>query len=163
MKKLNPVFRPQHILVPVAVDALDDASIAERSVRTACDLAQAFSARITLLNLTPQLFASFHVEGDVPEKVFRSMQALLQARVARGREKIEQLRAMIEEQKVSVSQMLLDAPVGVAEGIRDVAREEHCDLIVIGSHARHGLKKVLLGSVAEKVAHLSPCPVLILR
>jgi nucleotide-binding universal stress UspA family protein len=37
------------------------------------------------------------------------------------------------------------------------------DLIIIGTHGRTGLQHVLMGSVAEKVVRLAPCPVLVVR
>jgi len=43
------------------------------------------------------------------------------------------------------------------------AREEQADLIVMGTHGRGGLRQVLMGSVVEKVARKSPCPVLTVR
>lgn len=50
------------------------------------------------------------------------------------------------------------APV---EGILSLAGRENVDLIVISSQGRTGLKRILLGSVAEELARLSPVPVLI--
>jgi len=50
-----------------------------------------------------------------------------------------------------------------AETIVRVARERGADLIVMGTHGRTGLQHVLLGSVAEKVVRLAPCPVLTVR
>ena len=47
--------------------------------------------------------------------------------------------------------------------IADYAKECHADLIVIPSHGYHGVKRLLLGSVAERVLHYAPCPVLVLR
>ncbi len=44
-----------------------------------------------------------------------------------------------------------------------VAKEKRIDLIVIGTHGRGALKQMLLGSVAEKVVHKAPCPVLTVR
>ena len=50
-----------------------------------------------------------------------------------------------------------------AEAIVRVAQERKADLIVMGTHGRTGLQHVLLGSVAEKVVRLAPCPVLTVR
>jgi nucleotide-binding universal stress UspA family protein len=50
-----------------------------------------------------------------------------------------------------------------AETIVRVAQERNADLIVMGTHGRTGLQHVLLGSVAEKVVRLAPCPVLTVR
>jgi nucleotide-binding universal stress UspA family protein len=43
------------------------------------------------------------------------------------------------------------------------AKTAGIDLIVLGSHGRHGFKRALLGSVAERVAREADCPVLIVR
>jgi nucleotide-binding universal stress UspA family protein len=45
----------------------------------------------------------------------------------------------------------------------DAARSEHADLIVVGSHGRTGVKKLLLGSVASHVVTHAPCSVLVVR
>ena len=47
--------------------------------------------------------------------------------------------------------------------ILDTAKARQVDLIVMGTHGRTGLSHVLLGSVAEKVVRLAPCPVLVAR
>jgi nucleotide-binding universal stress UspA family protein len=51
----------------------------------------------------------------------------------------------------------------VAEGIIDTAKERGCDLIVMASHGRSGVSRLLLGSQATKVVALSPVPVLVCR
>lgn len=48
-------------------------------------------------------------------------------------------------------------------GIADYAKANQFDLIVMPSHGRTGLKRLLVGSVAERVVRLAPCPVLVLR
>jgi nucleotide-binding universal stress UspA family protein len=50
-----------------------------------------------------------------------------------------------------------------AASIIQVAEETACDLIVLGTHGRTGLKRVLLGSVAEHVMRGAPCPVLVVK
>jgi len=47
--------------------------------------------------------------------------------------------------------------------ISDYANESGAELVVIPSHGRHGLRRVLLGSVAERVIRHTECPVLVLR
>ncbi|HEY7540825.1 MAG TPA: universal stress protein [Methylomirabilota bacterium] len=49
------------------------------------------------------------------------------------------------------------------EEIVRVAEGEHVDMIVMGTHGRSGLNRALLGSVAERVIRLAPCPVLTVR
>jgi nucleotide-binding universal stress UspA family protein len=47
--------------------------------------------------------------------------------------------------------------------IADFAQDQHSDLIVLPSHGRTGLSRLLIGSVAERVCRLAHCPVLVLR
>ena len=44
-----------------------------------------------------------------------------------------------------------------------VAQEYHCDLIVMGTHGRTGLRRLLMGSVAEEVVRKAPCPVVTVK
>lgn len=50
-----------------------------------------------------------------------------------------------------------------AHGIADFAQEKKADLIVLPSHGRTGLTRLLIGSTAERVVRLAHCPVLVLR
>jgi nucleotide-binding universal stress UspA family protein len=50
-----------------------------------------------------------------------------------------------------------------ATEIAALAREVECDLLVLGTHGRTGLDRLLLGSVAEKVLRKAPCPVLTVK
>jgi universal stress protein A len=76
----------------------------------------------------------------------------------------KQLTALVGRAKkagVRATGLLLDgAP---HEQIPRAVRRARADLIVIGTHGRSGLSKVLLGSVAERVVRLAPCPVLTVR
>jgi len=50
-----------------------------------------------------------------------------------------------------------------AEVIARLADELKCDLIVMGSHGRSGIAGLIMGSVASRVLHLAPCPVLLVK
>ena len=57
------------------------------------------------------------------------------------------------------------SPQGVApdDGIVQQAIKNEVDLIIMGSHGRTGLKKLLMGSVTERVIGGSPCPILVVK
>ena len=55
------------------------------------------------------------------------------------------------------------SPGSAAALLREEAERRACDLIVMGTHGRRGFEHLLLGSVAERVLHHAPCPVLTMR
>ncbi len=63
--------------------------------------------------------------------------------------------------RVSDPERLEDA--GTPRPVRH-ARDEHCDVLVVGTHGRTGIPRLVLGSVADRVARQSsPCPVLVVH
>ena len=54
----------------------------------------------------------------------------------------------------------LEAP---AQELAQIAADLEADLVVVGTHGRHGIARLLLGSVAEAVVRLAPCPVFVVR
>lgn len=141
----------RRILVPV------DFSDAARPVAEyARDLARDRGASVTLLHVvgvpvTP-LDPAYGAAAD--PKVLQDMQA----GAARG---LEELAAIVRKAGVPVeTRVLTGAP---SREIVRLAREANADLVIIGTHGRTGLRHVFLGSVAENVVRLCPCPVLTLR
>ena len=55
------------------------------------------------------------------------------------------------------------AALSPSEAILDYARDKMIDVIVIGTHGRTGLSRLVMGSVAEKIVRSAPCPVLTVR
>lgn len=74
---------------------------------------------------------------------------------------LDQARKRLSKQGVSVDTDLLSGPAH--HKILQKAGRAKADLIVMGTHGRTGVEHFLMGSVAEKVVRLSPCPVLTVR
>ncbi|MGH7202610.1 MAG: universal stress protein [Planctomycetaceae bacterium] len=82
-----------------------------------------------------------------------------EGRATATRERFEQFRRDNGLPELRFDVLLGDPGVKITEH----ARELHADLIVIASHGHHGLKRLLLGSVAERILRHAHCPVLVLR
>lgn len=81
---------------------------------------------------------------------------------ARAQVAVAQLSKFLAEHQASeVTQLIREGDPGLM--IADYAEEVHADLIVIPSHGYHGVARVLLGSVTERVLRYAKCPTLVLR
>lgn len=81
---------------------------------------------------------------------------------ARMKSAAQQLtKFLADHQATNVTQLVREGDPGLA--IADYADECHADLIVMPSHGYHGVKRVLLGSVTERVLRHAKCPILVLR
>ncbi|MBI4591544.1 MAG: universal stress protein [Candidatus Rokubacteria bacterium] len=97
-------------------------------------------------------------DGYVSPRTYEELEAA--ARRGAGRE-LAKLLARAQKARVRVKTLLLE---GVAyDRIVRAARAKRADLIVMGTHGRTGLSKFFMGSVAERVIPLAPCPVLTVR
>ena len=142
--------RITHILVPADFSPASDAALA-----WARDLAQQYAARVSLLHVVtdPRAMGMWTPEVYVPANPETQERLLREAR-----ERLERALPADERSRFAVT---IDARLGdVAENILETAREQHVDLIVMGTHGRHGLAHLLLGSVAERVLRDATCPVL---
>lgn len=156
-------FAPQHILVPVAIDPDDDFHFAEASVLAACDIAEKFNARITLLNLASTIAAAQPGIVDVTGHVLDSFMDVLKARYDFGRLKLAELQEAAQKRGIKIEGRLIDSVESTPRVIVDTAAELNVDLLVISSHGRRGLSKIMFGSVAEKIMELTSIPVLLLH
>ena len=82
-----------------------------------------------------------------------------QARVGQIEKLLKEKLASEKHKGVQIA-VLLGEP---AHGIANYSQEKHAELIVIPSHGRTGITRLLIGSVAERVVRLAHCPVLVLR
>jgi universal stress protein A len=139
-----------HILVPT-----DLGEPAEQALDYACELASKLGATVHLLHVIgiqalglPELgvaVTSSVVDGLISDNQ-RALDALVTAR--RGRAKLGHVMLKTGDPR---------------DVIEQTARELDVDLIVMGTHGRHGVARALLGSVAEAVLRIAPCPVLVVR
>lgn len=78
-----------------------------------------------------------------------------------GEEAVAAVERAAREREVPVETTIVEGTP--SREIVDFAADENCDLIVMGTHGRGGLDRLLLGSVAERVVRSSSIPVLTLR
>lgn len=76
-------------------------------------------------------------------------------------EELKAMAAKLHEDGLEVDTHKRTGPAG--QSILDAARDNDADLIVMASHGRHGVDRMLLGSVTEKVLRGTECPVLVVR
>jgi len=148
--KLEIVMKiPKTILVPIDFSAGSTAAL-----DYAIGLASRLDAKIQLLNVVgvQALGAEYGmpVAAAAVELICDTGQQALAKLIAANKDKVSFAPPMLEVGDPRTT-------------IEFVAKNLGVDLIVMGTHGRHGLKRLLLGSVAEMVVRTSPCPVLLVR
>lgn len=141
----------QRLLVPV-----DPAGCAPQVVDHAVRLAKACHAEIVLLHvLAPPAGVHLHDRhGDT------TVGAFLQAEADRA---LAELAALVPADVPHRALVRTDPHTDVAHAIHDATREVGADLVVMGTHGRTGLWRLLRGSVAERVLRGTPVPVLVVH
>lgn len=139
------------ILIPV-----DFSVHSSFAVKLGADLARRFTASVTVLHVFDPLPYALPVEYEVlsPQQS-QQLQAEIQKSLAALRLRAETAGAAHVE-----TQVLRGSPV---TEIARFAADGGFDLIVMGTHGRRGVKHAVLGSVAERVVRVAPCPVLTAR
>lgn len=146
--------------VLVAVDGSEGAG---KALDFALDLAEKFGASVMILNVSESL-----VIGSVPKEAVAYSGGNAAAVPGRDLEMDHDeilsrsvAHAKTVKPNLSVSSMLKEGDP--ATEIVDVAKEDGFDVVVVGNKGFGLVKELLLGSVSEKVAPLSPCPVIIVK
>ena len=140
-------FRFKTILVPT-----DFSETADRALGVATELARASGTAELLLvhaNFMPREIEAIAIYG--PEQVFEKLEAAARAQ-------LDERLAGLATKGVAGRQIHADGRPD--ELILKLAQEESADLIVMGTHGRSGLSRLLLGSVAERVLRQASCPVM---
>jgi universal stress protein A len=137
------VFSLKRILVPV-----DFSDCSKKALQYAIPYAKQFSAELTLLSVVEPYPA-------VPEMAPTDFET-----IGDTRRELERLCQTVPNAVRARTLLRTGAP---STEIADAAADIGADLIIIATHGRKGLSRMVLGSTAEKVVRHAPCPVLIVR
>ena len=142
-----------HILI-----ATDGSELAAKAVTQGLDLAKGMAARVTAVNVSEPwvAVAPSEVAMAFPMKEYEESVAANAARI------LAAVAGDAEARGVQCTTLHVKDQFP-AEGIIETAQKQGCDLIVMASHGRRGLMRILLGSNATKVLTHSTIPVLVCR
>ncbi len=137
----------KNILFPT--DFSEESSYA---LQYAVDMAKRYGAKLYLLHVVHAIYdTSWYVPTSIDE-IYNDLEKSAQKELERY---VEDLRGLNTERKV-----LTGVPYEV---IVKFANDNKIDLIIIGSHGRKGIDRILFGSTAAQVVRYAPCPVLTVR
>jgi nucleotide-binding universal stress UspA family protein len=140
--------------------ATDGSTLSQKAVSSAIDLAVLSGASLVALKVVPRY----------PQSYFEGGLALQAAEVSRvekqwaeeGQAVVDAVQKMAETQGVKAKGVTVKSDL-VSEAIIAAAKKNKCDLIVMASHGRRGVKRLLLGSETQQVLTHTHIPVLVLR
>jgi nucleotide-binding universal stress UspA family protein len=144
----------KRILVPV-----DGSATSKLGLREAIGLAKSQGASLQLVHVVDQHYAL--VSGA--EMAIYSTDLLAGLKQG-GRRLLDNAEALVKRQGLKCSSVLLESAAGpAANPIVRQARKWSADLIVMGTHGRRGIRRLVMGSDAEQILRSSPVPVLLVR
>jgi nucleotide-binding universal stress UspA family protein len=142
----------KHILVPV-----DGSSTAQLAVDRAIKLAKAFDSRVTaIFVIDPYPFTGVGTDFAYGQTEY------LSAATAEANAAIKAAKEAFENAAISVNTSVIESHAAW-RGVVEAAESIKADLIVMGSHGRSGLEKLVLGSVTQAVLSHTKLPVLVVR
>lgn len=142
----------KHILVPV-----DGSPTSMLAVSKAADLAKAFGSRVTALYvIDPYPFTGVGADFAYGQSQY------LTAATAEANSALDAVKTSMQAAGVSVDAVLGEGHA-VHEGIVRALEKTGADLVVMGSHGRRGLERLMLGSVTQRVLGVAHVPVLVVR
>ena len=146
----------KRILVPV-----DGSRTAEAGLKTAIRMARDAKAALVLLHVIDENVLA--LSGEYADATY--IDRFLADMRAAGKKIIARAEAAAAKQGIRAKTVLVESvgPRRVADIIVQQARKQRADAIVIGTHGRRGLTRLVMGSDAEEVVRSSPVPVTLVR
>ena len=140
--------------------ATDGTALSKKAVRSAIELAGAVGADLVVLYVVPRYPLSYF-EGGVTistDDVTRTEQLWAE----KGQAVVDAVKKSAEAAGVNAKAITAQSDL-VAESIIGAAKKHKCDLIVMASHGRKGIKRLLLGSETQHVLTHTEVPVLVMH
>ena len=139
--------------------AIDDSETSRCALAEAQHLARTHGARLCITHVADEtLMGMHHRTFSTTLNLDHARQAIADA----GRKLLEE--ANQDMAGIDTETLLLEASTQrVSETIVDAAKAWQADLIVVGTHGRRGLERLILGSVAEQLVRLAPVSILLVR
>jgi nucleotide-binding universal stress UspA family protein len=140
--------------------ATDGSTLSKKAVKSAIELAGAVDAELVALYVVPRYPVSYF-EGGVTvstEDIARTEKQWAD----KGQAVVDAVRDAAQAAGVKARASISRSDL-VAESILATVKKNKCDLVVMASHGRKGLKRILLGSETQHVLTHSTVPVLVLR
>jgi nucleotide-binding universal stress UspA family protein len=139
---------------------LDGSALSESALEPALELARLYDGETTLLRLIeyPNRTESVYL----PDAIDAIEERLEQSRLA-AHDELTRIATLLRKDGEGGVGLVSRVVIHAAKGILDVASERDVDVIVIASHGRRGVPRLVLGSVTDKVLRGSDRPVLIVR
>lgn len=134
--------------------AVDESAFAARAADVGFDLARSLGAEVALIHVVDPAIGAYASESGIPANEL----------ITEAQQEGRRLVAAFSQRAAVQPPPLEFVHVGKSGNeIVKAAKEWPADLIVIGSHGRGGVERLLLGSVAEMVTRHAACPVLVVR
>jgi nucleotide-binding universal stress UspA family protein len=140
--------------------ATDGSTLSKKAVSTAISLAALCGAELIALKVVPR-YPQSYFEGSIPLSV-DDVKRVEKQWTDEGKAVVDAVKELAAIQGVKVKGVTVKSDL-VSEAVIAAAKKHSADLIVMASHGRKGIKRLLLGSETQHVLTHSHIPVLVLR
>jgi nucleotide-binding universal stress UspA family protein len=140
--------------------ATDGSELSHKAVTSGIDLAALTGAKLVIVKVVPR-YARTYFEGSIPVSLDDSAR-IEEQWIQEAQQVINAYKIAAQDKGVQAEAVVVQSEQ-VSEGIISAATKYDSDLIVMASHGRRGIKRLLLGSETQHVLTHSHTPVLILR
>lgn len=130
--------------------ATDGSKFSQAAAQRAIDFAKSYGGRLTVVSVV-----------DVPPEFFGEAPGIVDSMIEKAKKFALEVKTLSEAAGIPCETFVREAEA--SQAITDLARERQIEMIIMGSHGRTGLKRLLMGSVTERVIGFAPCPILVVK